>query len=390
MSYNKKDKTYNGYIYLITNVVNSMKYVGLTSTTVNARWRRHVNITKQRAEKDFCLIDMMIKEFGSENFIVETLAWITSDNEKDLWDDMNRLEKEYIIQYESLWNNGYGKGYNVDEGGNAGTINYKPTDAYTIKGEFIATFKSRQEAADYFDINDQTVGNICIGRTSSYKSKYVFRDKGDAFNKYDITNHSMYRKYYQFDLDGNFIAYYNSCQEIPYDFKWRIWEVVDNPYKTCGGFWWATEKQFNYQGNQTYKTVDMYTTSGVYIETFKSISACARQIDVSPSSIGECCKGETKTVKGFVFRYSGDAFNLYDISKKQRVDSRKINKYSLDDIYIDTYNSLTEAGKSVNAKTISGIMSCCSHKEGHKTYYKYKWFYADDITQPDKTKIIID
>ena len=40
-----------GYIYLIENDVNNKKYVGLTTQTIDKRWKQHLNASKYKNYK---------------------------------------------------------------------------------------------------------------------------------------------------------------------------------------------------------------------------------------------------------------------------------------------------------------------------------------------------
>ena len=59
-----------------------------------------------------------------------------------------------------------------------------------------------------------------------------------------------------------------------------------------------------------------------------------------------------------------------------------VNQYKKD-IFIATYNSLTEAH---NETGVNNISKCCKGRA--KVAGGYSWYYADDPNQPDKTKII--
>ena len=66
-------------------------YIGLTTRTVEMRWKEHVRGTQY--------IDNAIKEFGKENFIIETIE----ECEDDVADD----REIYWIQYYDSYHNGY-------------------------------------------------------------------------------------------------------------------------------------------------------------------------------------------------------------------------------------------------------------------------------------------
>ena len=64
-----------------------------------------------------------------------------------------------------------------------------------------------------------------------------------------------------------------------------------------------------------------------------------------------------------------------------------VNQYDLKNNYLNTFNSITDATNSIGkAKTTTNI--CAMLKGKQSTAYGYKWYYADDVNQPDKTKII--
>ena len=58
----------------------------------------------------------------------------------------------------------------------------------------------------------------------------------------------------------------------------------------------------------------------------------------------------------------------------------------MEGIFIKTYNSVKEATRELNLKSISSVQeSCVNHK---KHALNMLWYYSDDPKQPDKTKII--
>lgn len=61
------------YIYCITNLINSKRYVGKTTTSIEERWKEHCyDFQKERCNKR-PLYDAMNK-YGVENFMIEELA----------------------------------------------------------------------------------------------------------------------------------------------------------------------------------------------------------------------------------------------------------------------------------------------------------------------------
>lgn len=82
-------------VYLITNNLNGMSYVG-QSKNCRYRWSSHKSPSANRP------IDKAIKEFGPENFTIKI--------EKEcLPEELDFYERETIKKYNTMWPNGYNR-----------------------------------------------------------------------------------------------------------------------------------------------------------------------------------------------------------------------------------------------------------------------------------------
>lgn len=91
--------------YLITCLVNSRRYVGITSRSIRQRWNEH--LYDARTRKKGMAISRAIAKYGSENFRIEPLCSARS------WNDICAVEPTLIAQ----WNTRKPSGYNVSAGG---------------------------------------------------------------------------------------------------------------------------------------------------------------------------------------------------------------------------------------------------------------------------------
>lgn len=132
----------NGKIYLITNLINGKKYVGQTIMTLNQRWSKHINRSR---ESNPTGIAAAIKKYGKENFSMELIATCAID-------DLNQLEKYYIQKY-----NTFKEGYNLTLGGEGRQLLNLDEQEVIEKYKELKYIK---DTAEYFNCNVLAISNI--------------------------------------------------------------------------------------------------------------------------------------------------------------------------------------------------------------------------------------
>ena len=85
-----------GRVYIITNLINDKKYVGITTRTIEERFKEHIRSSNN--EKYSFLINKSIKKYGKENFKIELVKELYSITEKELL----FVESFYINKYDTL------------------------------------------------------------------------------------------------------------------------------------------------------------------------------------------------------------------------------------------------------------------------------------------------
>jgi group I intron endonuclease len=87
-----------GYVYLITNKINGMKYVGQSiQLDINSRWKTHKKVDKKYVGK---ILYNAYKKYGIDNFDYKIIC-ICFD------EDTDKYEEEYIKKYNTVHPNGY-------------------------------------------------------------------------------------------------------------------------------------------------------------------------------------------------------------------------------------------------------------------------------------------
>lgn len=101
------------YVYRITNKVNGKAYIGITTRTLEKRWREHLNAMATQSKTNRALYGAMHK-YGVTNFAVDHLFSAFT------LEGLKATERALISQYETLAPNGY----NLTAGGD-GVWGYK-------------------------------------------------------------------------------------------------------------------------------------------------------------------------------------------------------------------------------------------------------------------------
>ena len=158
-----------GFIYKITNTINSKSYIGQTIQNVKERFYQHCATKCSKAVSNMA-IHRAIKKYGKSNFTVEVIEEIDSTN-------LNDRERYWIKYY-----NSYNNGYNSTKGGQDGCKPFKDLDVETIIKEY-NTGKSLRTLGTIFKVDKQTIKDLLIRHnvelrtTRTYKLSQKDRDK---------------------------------------------------------------------------------------------------------------------------------------------------------------------------------------------------------------------
>lgn len=384
MSFNKETGMYEGYLYKITNNLNGKIYIGQTIVTISRRWNQHK--TNANKENPDMAISRAIKKYGYENFTIEELLVSECHTLDELKESLNELEIMFIDYFNSLVDK---NGYNIDKGGSSASINMQVVKVFNMDGILLEVCDCAMDVSRKYNLSDATVRLICKGLQPNYNNAFVFRYEDDSFEKFNIFSNKN-RPVYQFKKTGEFIKRYDMTIQAEESIGQCIRnEAIDNPYLLSGGYWWSYGNTFNYQGSSVKKKIDVYDANEHFIATYESISETSRITGVDTSAITKCCNNEAKVRKGFMFCYHGESLKSNTFVPNPTYNRRAVNQYDKNNKYISTFNSATDATKTFTDSGSTAITSCCRHRKHFNTVFGYKWFYADDPEQPDKTKVMI-
>lgn len=140
------------------------------------------------------------------------------------------------------------------------------------------------------------------------------------------------------------------------------------------------------------KKVILVNHNKIYDSAYKA----GQQENISYKLINRCCAGKSKYAgtindEPAVWRY----LDQYNPNEKIRYDLLKINggrgtavsKYDENNNYIETYATIALALKSVNINSGHSISFTEALNNPNLTAYGFHWYKANDLNQPDKSKI---
>lgn len=176
-------------IYLVTNLINQMKYVGQTIRTLKQRKSSHLSSSKKGSTY---YLHRAIRKYGAENFKWEVIYNATSEEE------LNEKETFFIKEY----NTNSQDGYNLTEGGR-GIRGWKHSE---LTKEKIKQCAIKNNSAQYLkkfvqsEEGRKKISLMQLGKTyemkfGKEKAKQMIKDKQRLYNdKYGLQKSSEIRE----------------------------------------------------------------------------------------------------------------------------------------------------------------------------------------------------
>ena len=127
----------------------------------------------------------------------------------------------------------------------------------------------------------------------------------------------------------------------------------------------------NWQPIVQNNTIFQYSLDGQYIQEWPSCKEVQRQLKINASTIGLVLVGKRKSAGGF--QWSKEKKTQISSVVGQTSHSKEIHQYSLDGIYVQSFESIAEAARQVHGNS-SAIRRAA--KVGlSRSAYGYRWTY---------------
>lgn len=126
-------------------------------------------------------------------------------------------------------------------------------------------------------------------------------------------------------------------------------------------------------------SVLQFSLDGNLIKEHDSIREGASFINGHSGDIIYCCKGKSKTAKGYIWIYKKDYSADFLIERISNAKNKRqvspVLVFSKEDVFIKEYKSIAEASKELECD-LSSIVKCCKGKL--KTHKGYKFTYKNN------------
>ena len=206
-------------IYKVVNTITDEVYIGATTKSIEERKADHLQKSRRKVGSYF---QEAIGTYGPDAFSWQQIDTANSTNE------LAEKERQYILQYNSKE-----QGYNSDSGGGFKKIVYQ----FNEDGILINSFSSLKEIEATLNYDKRRVSNACTTATL-WKGSYWSYSQNNTFKP---TMDSRKKKVFQYSLNGEILALYNSVSEasrITGLSKTCISRCCRGERKSSSGFLW--------------------------------------------------------------------------------------------------------------------------------------------------------
>lgn len=131
--------------------------------------------------------------------------------------------------------------------------------------------------------------------------------------------------------------------------------------------------------------INQYSLCGKHIKLWDSASDAARHLCCNKRNISSVCRGERSQAVGFVWRFIGDDFLKYLVTKKGDKKKKSIIQFDMNNNEIKKWESAKHVQDSIGIRA-SGIRLCCNDQLLSSGGYIWKYQNESDRFRSKRIK----
>ena len=302
-----------GFVYKITNLVNNKVYIGLTTLTIDKRWKSHVQTAYTPNSKDYnSLFKKAIRKYGPQNFKREII------DEADDVETLKAKEIYWIDYYHSYAFDENSNGYNSTRGGDlVSTMSQRPIiQCDIITGEKIAEYDSIAHGEQALKVR---IDNIGIPNHSQGGFCCLYKDQVTGLTAEQLKDHihSLYPcLVYQLDLKGNIIQIYRNTTEAAAAVNGYHGNIVAcclQQRRTMNNYQWAYQRDIQSRVGKSVEEMSandvnivQYKLNGEKIQVWNNMTMASKTLNIQISHICDCCYKKRAQAGGYQWRFAED------------------------------------------------------------------------------------
>jgi hypothetical protein len=264
----------------------------------------------------------------------------------------------------------------------------KPVTQYTLERKKLKVYPTIEEAARATGLTAANIQKNVNGHNKT-AGGYVWKFSSEkemntleAFPRtYTERKSTAGKEVIQYSIDGKKLSVYNSISAAAKACKLHVSNIsaaLNKGALSAGGYVWRTKGNI-YRGalaktpraNEG-KSVTQYDMKGNKVRTYASTRQAQQETGIASGSISAVARGRLKSSGGYIWLYGSDVKRInveeHYASSRERIqrNSKSVAKYSLEGKLLETYASISVAGKEegISPKRISSVINGHSKSAG--------------------------
>ena len=312
-------------VYLTTNILNNMIYVGVHKTEslqFDGYLGNGINRFKSNIINPKTKFQAAVKKYGFDAFRRNIIK--AFDNVEDALDlEAEIVNEEFLLRKDV---------YNMVLGGGLPPILNKEIYRYDLNGNYLNQYNSIVDASKEFNISESAIGKaVNFKRTCA---KFLWSDI--KLDKLDLSLYNIYNPniiIYCYNSNGTYNRSFNSMYECTKILECNLSNVqrgikLGNLVK---GYYLSDKLYSIYEKPKTQRLTGMvhqYNLDGTYIQSFNSIKEAENKLNCNLQGINDAIKLNNSFYKNYLWA-RGEKLNTltpYNISKRKAKKIRNSNR----------------------------------------------------------------